>query len=185
MSRTKAIIGVENVVATGTLDDELDLGFITINFPDTNYNPDRFPGLVFRLEKPKTTILLFRTGKMVCTGAKSEKQAEEAIKTTVHRLKRGGVKIINEATVKIENIVASVNLGGQVHLEESARLLPRSIYEPEQFPGIILRITKPKVVFLIFASGKLVCTGAKNEADIHKAVQHIHNELENKDLMIY
>jgi len=93
--------------------------------------------------------------------------------------------IKNEATVTIQNIVASINLGGRVHLEEAARRLPRSMYEPEQFPGLIHRMLDPKTVILIFSSGKLVCTGAKTEKDVFRSVNQLHNLLEEKDLMIY
>ena len=185
MPVTRAIIGIENVVATGTLNEKVDLNSIVRNFVEAEYDPARFPGLVFRLKDPKTSTLVFTSGKMVCTGAKSEKLAEKAIATVVQRLKKGGVKIANKAIVQVQNIVASVNLGGQIRLEEVAKRFPRSMYEPEQFPGVIVRILKPKVVFLVFASGKLVCTGATKQADVFKAVNDLHTALEQKNLMIY
>ena len=149
------------------------------------WNPDQFPGAVFRLKNPKTATLLFRTGKMVCTGAKSEELARTAVKTVVQKLRKGKIKIKNEATVTIQNIVSSINLGGRVHLEQAARSLPRSMYEPEQFPGLIHRMLDPKTVILIFTSGKLVCTGAKTEKDVFRSVNTIHSMLEEKNLMIY
>ena len=90
-----------------------------------------------------------------------------------------------DATVKIQNIVASVNLGGRIHLEDAARTLPRSMYEPEQFPGLIHRMVDPKTVILVFSSGKLVCTGAKKEPDVYRSVNYLHAMLEEKNLMIY
>jgi len=129
--------------------------------------------------------LLFRTGKMVCTGSKSEEIARKAVKTVVQKLRKGKIKIKKEATVTIQNIVASINLGGRVHLEQAARTLPRSMYEPEQFPGLIHRMLDPKTVILIFSSGKLVCTGAKTEKDVFRSVNQLHNLLEEKNLMIY
>jgi transcription initiation factor TFIID TATA-box-binding protein len=122
---------------------------------------------------------------MVCTGAKSEELARKAVKKVVQLLRKGKIKIKNEATVKIQNIVASINLGGRVHLEEVARRLPRSMYEPEQFPGLIHRMLDPKTVILIFSSGKLVCAGARTEKDVYRSVNQLHNLLEEKDLMIY
>ncbi|MCZ6583621.1 MAG: TATA box-binding protein, partial [Thaumarchaeota archaeon] len=95
------------------------------------------------------------------------------------------INIKNEATVTIQNIVASINLGGRVHLEEAARSLSRSMYEPEQFPGLIHRMLDPKTVILIFSSGKLVCTGAKTEKDVYRSVNNLHSLLEEKNLMIY
>jgi len=85
----------------------------------------------------------------------------------------------------VQNIVSSINLGGKVHLEKAARSLPRSMYEPEQFPGLIHRMLDPKTVILVFASGKLVCTGAKTESDVYRSVNILHSMLEEKDLMIY
>jgi transcription initiation factor TFIID TATA-box-binding protein len=81
--------------------------------------------------------------------------------------------------------VASANLGGKVHLEEAARQLPKSMYEPEQFPGLIHRMADPKTAILRFASGKLVCTGAKKESEVYKAVNNLHVLLEEKNLVVY
>jgi transcription initiation factor TFIID TATA-box-binding protein len=122
---------------------------------------------------------------MVCTGAKSEELARKAVKTVVQKLRKGGIKIKKDATVTVQNIVASINLGGRIHLLEVARSLPRSMYEPEQFPGLIHRMLDPKTVILIFSTGKLVCTGAKTEKDVYRSVNQLHNLLEEKDLMVY
>ena len=185
MTKTKPIVSIENVVASASIDEQLDLAEITKKFPDVEWHPDTFPGAVFRLKVPKTATLLFRTGKMVCTGGKSEAIAREAVKKVVQRLRKEKIKIKNDAKVTIQNIVASVDLGGRIHLQQAARTLPRSMYEPEQFPGVILRMLDPKTVILIFASGKLVCTGGKTEKDVYRAVNNIHNMLEEKELMIY
>ena len=185
MPQSKPLISIENVVASATIDQKLDLKDIQKKFPDVEWNPEQFPGAVFRLKTPKTATLLFSTGKMVCTGSKSEEMARKAVKTVVQKLRKGGIKIKKEATVTIQNIVASINLGGKVHLEQAARTLPRSMYEPEQFPGLIHRMLDPKTVILIFSSGKLVCTGGKTEKDVYRSVNQLHNLLEEKDLMIY
>ncbi len=185
MPQTKPIISIENVVASATIDQKLDLNEITEKFPDVEWNPNVFPGAVFRLENPKTATLLFRSGKMICTGAKSEELSRKAVKKVVQKLRKGKIKIKKEATVKIQNMVASINLGGRVDLEETARSLPRSMYEPEQFPGLIHRMIYPKTVILIFSTGKLVCTGAKTEKDVFRSVHNLHSTLEEKNLMIY
>ena len=185
MPLTKPIISIVNVVASATINQKLDLNEITRTFPDVEYHPDQFPGLVFRLKSPKTATLLFRTGKMVCTGSKSEEMARKAVKTVVQKLRKGGIKVKKDASVTIQNIVASINLGGKISLEQAARTLPRSMYEPEQFPGVIHRMIDPKTVILLFASGKLVCTGGKTEKDVYRAVNNLHNMLEEKNLMIY
>ncbi len=185
MPQSKPIISIENVVATATIHQKLDLKDITKKFPDVDRHPERFPGAVFRIKNPKTATLLFRTGQMVCTGAKSEELARKAVKTVVQKLRKGKIKIKKEATVKIQNIVASINLGGRVHLEQAARTLPRSMYEPEQFPGLIHRMLDPKTVILIFSTGKLVCTGGKTVKDVYRSVNNLHSMLEEKNLMIY
>jgi transcription initiation factor TFIID TATA-box-binding protein len=173
------------VVASASVDQPIDLNQVTRLFPDVEYHPDQFPGLVFRLKSPKTATLIFSSGKMVCTGAKSEEQSYKAVHQVVQRLRKEGIDIRNEPQIEIQNIVASASLGGRVHLEEAARVLPRSMYEPEQFPGLIHRMGDPKTVILLFASGKLVCTGAKKEADVYRAVNNLHTLLEEKNLMIY
>ncbi|MFB5605059.1 MAG: TATA-box-binding protein [Nitrosarchaeum sp.] len=185
MPQSKPIVNVVNVVASASVDQKFDLNKIAEKFPDTEYNPDQFPGLVFRLKSPKTATLIFRTGKMVCTGSKSEEMARNAVKTVVQKLRKGGIKVKQDAVVTVQNIVASINLGGKVHLEKAARTLPRSMYEPEQFPGLIHRMLDPKTVILIFSSGKLVCTGAKNESDVFRSVNNLHALLEEKNLMLY
>ena len=185
MPHSKPLISIVNVVASATIDQRLDLKDIVKKFPEVEWHPEQFPGAVFRIKNPKTATLLFRTGKMVCTGAKSEEIARKAVKKVVQLLRKGKINIKKEATVTIQNIVASINLGGRVHLEEAARSLPRSMYEPEQFPGLIHRMLDPKTVILIFSSGKLVCTGAKTEKDVYRSVNNLHSLLEEKNLMIY
>jgi len=179
------MIEIVNVVASATIDQKLDLYDIQKKFPAVEYNPELFPGAVFRLKTPKSSTLLFSTGKMVCTGSRSSKLAVTAVNAVVEQLRKGGIKIKKDAVITIQNIVSSINLGGRVHLELAARTLPRSMYEPEQFPGVIHRMLNPKTVILIFASGKLVCTGAKKESDVYRSVNNLHSLLEEKELMIY
>ena len=185
MPKTKADINIENVVASAKLEHTVDLDAIMISFPTAEYRPEVFPGLVFRLKEPKATTLIFRTGKMVCTGAKSETQAVKAVERVVKELKSHGIVIRGKATTKIQNIVASVNLHGRIDLERAVYRLRRTVYEPEQFPGLIYRMDEPKVVILIFATGKLVCTGAKKEEDVFKSVDKLHQQLEDEKLMRY
>ncbi len=185
MPQTKAIVSIENVVASASINQRVDLNLITKKFVDVEYHPDQFPGLVFRLKSPKTATLIFSSGKMVCTGGKSEEQSRKAVNEVVRRLKAGGIPIEHKAEITIQNMVASANLGGKVHLEEAARQLPKSMYEPEQFPGLIHRMPDPKTVILLFASGKLVCTGAKRESDVYRSVNNLHVMLEEKHLMVY
>lgn len=174
---------IENIVATINLHTELDLEELAERLPNAEYNPEQFPGLIYRMEekkKLKVSTLIFRTGKIVCTGAKSLSQLERAVKILIKRLKEHGVKIPGEPEVKIQNVVASANLHAEVDIEKAALLLENCMYEPEQFPGLIYRMDDPKVVLLIFNSGKMVCTGAKNEEQVRTAVEKIYKIL--KDL---
>jgi transcription initiation factor TFIID TATA-box-binding protein len=185
MSKAKAIIRIENVVAAATMHQKIDLNAVVKSYPGVEYRPKQFPGLVFRLKRPKTATLIFNSGKMVCTGAKSEKEAHRAVKKVIKELKKGGIIIISKPELKIVNIVASVSLRGRIDLEKAAYDLEKTMYEPEQFPGLIYRMAEPKVVILLFASGKLVCTGAKREQDVYDAVHKLHRILEEKELIFY
>jgi len=161
------------------------LNAIVKGYPGVEYRPEQFPGLVFRLKRPKTATLIFNSGKMVCTGAKSEKESKRAVMKVVRELKKSGIIIVGKPEMKIQNIVASANLAGLIDLERSAYSLGKTMYEPEQFPGLIYRMDVPKVVILLFASGKLVCTGAKQEEDVYEAVTKLHETLELEDLIYY
>ena len=185
MPKVKAVVNIENVVASATLKQKVDLNAVVKSYPGVEYRPEQFPGLVFRLKKPKTATLIFNSGKMVCTGAKSEKEAKRAVMKIIKELKKGGIIIISKPELKIQNIVASASLGGTIDLERAAFELGKTMYEPEQFPGLIYRMDDPKVVILLFASGKLVCTGAKREQDVYKAVNKLHEILEEKNLIYY
>jgi transcription initiation factor TFIID TATA-box-binding protein len=183
--KRKALTEIQNVVASATLGQDLDLSSIVRAFPGVEYRPESFPGLVFRLKKPKTATLIFSSGKMVCTGAKSERQARKAVMKVVDELKRNGIVISRKPDIQIQNIVASVVLGGFIDLEKTTYSLERTMYEPEQFPGLIYRMDEPKVVILIFSSGKLVCTGAKKEEEVYRAVTILQKTLEEKELIRY
>jgi len=185
MPKTKAIIKIQNVVASATLNQKVDLNAVVKSIPGVEYRPEQFPGLVFRIKRPKTATLIFNSGKMVCTGAKSEKEAHRAVMNVIKELKEGGVIIISKPEIKIQNIVASVRLGGKIDLEKAVFTLGKTMYEPEQFPGLIYRMDAPKVVILIFASGNLVCTGAKKEQDVYDAVHKLHVSLEEQNIIFY
>jgi transcription initiation factor TFIID TATA-box-binding protein len=172
-------IAIQNVVASATLNQKFDLYDIRKNFKNTEYRPKRFPGLVFRIKRPKTATLIFSTGKMVCTGAKSEKLARRAVHQVVRELKANGVIILGKPEIIIQNIVASANLHNRVDLEAAADLLDNVMYEPEQFPGLIYRMSDPKTVLLLFSSGKIVCTGGKSEKMVHESVNNLFEILDD------
>jgi transcription initiation factor TFIID TATA-box-binding protein len=171
------VVNIENIVATVSLDQTLDLRMIERSILTVEYNPEQFPGLVYRLDSPKVTALIFKSGKMVVTGAKSTRDLIEAVKKIVRNLKKHGIPIHGRSKVQIQNIVASANLNVCVDLERAALTLENSMYEPEQFPGLIHRMDEPRVVLLIFSSGKMVITGAKREEEVYEAVKRIYEKL--------
>ena len=185
MSRVKAIISIENVVASATLNQNIDLNSVVKAFPSVEYRPQQFPGLVFRLKKPKTATLIFGSGKMICTGAKSERQAKRAVRKVVRELKNNGIVIRRKPTIKVVNMVASASFGVRIDLEKSVYRLGRTMYESEQFPGLIYRMNEPRVVILVFASGKIVCTGAKREEEVYESINKLRDQLEREELIYY
>lgn len=185
LKHEKVQVEIENVVATADLGQHLDLDAILTVTPGAKYNPQRFPGLVYKLKKPKTTTLLFASGKMVCTGARSAKSAKAAISQVIKELRSQGIIIIAKPDTEIENIVASGDLGGRIDLEIVAERLCKTMYEPEQFPGLIYYMNEPKAVLLIFASGKVVCAGAKTETDVNLAVEKVRDTLEFNELISF
>jgi transcription initiation factor TFIID TATA-box-binding protein len=157
---------IENVVATvvidlGTEGYKIDLNQIAKKYPDTEYNPERFPGLVMRVEEPKATILVFSTGKMVVTGLRQAIDAEPVVNHVINLLKKGGILLESKPVITIQNIVASGDLHARIDLNEASIIMENAMYEPEVFPGLIYRMKEPKTVFLLFSTGRIVCTGAK------------------------
>lgn len=179
-------VKIENVVVAASFPQKLDLLTIASGFRNIEYRPDVFPGLVFRLKRPKTATLIFSSGKMVCTGAKNEKEAISAVRKVARELKKGGITISDKPEIQVTNIVASANLGGYIDLDElaSQRVGGRILYEPEQFPALIYRWENPKVVFLVFSTGKIVCTGAKKEVEVYEAVERFQSMLEEGGFLI-
>ena len=181
--KTKHDVEIQNVVAVASLGQKMDLIAIMKIFRNVEYRPKRFPGLVFRLKKPKTTTLIFSTGKMVCTGAKSEKIAKSAVKKVVRELKKEGFIIRGRPKIEIVNIVGTADIGGGVDIEVMADILDNIMYEPEQFPGLIYRMYDPRVVILIFRSGKMVLTGSKSEDQVNEAVEKMTSILIENELL--
>ena len=181
----KVEVNIENVVATASLNQTINIKRVAKRF-HAKYNPDRFPGAIVRLEHPRAVLIVFKSGSIVCTGTKSEEMAKRAISGFVSELNlMAKLQNTSYQDIKIQNVVASCNLGNKVHLELAARTLPRSMYEPEQFPGIIHRACHPKTVILLFASGRLVCVGAKSTQEVNNSVNAIHIELEQMGLIVH
>jgi len=189
VSKFEVSVKIENVVASGELKHRIDLNALVQAFPEAEYRPKQFPGVIFRLKRPSTAFLIFESGKIVCVGARSEGEAKRALRRLVQKLRNEGILIVGKPEMEIKNVVASASLGGPVDLlqlyESTRDMRGRIMYEPEQFPGLIYRMDYPKAVFLIYSNGKAVCVGARKEEDVHRAVLKLRQELEEKKLIYH
>jgi transcription initiation factor TFIID TATA-box-binding protein len=178
-------IKIQNIVASTTFAEKLDLDIIAQSLEDAEYEPEQFPGLVFRLKNPKTATLLFRSGAANCTGAKNVEDVRKTVDIIVDKLKKLGVEVYKNPEIIIQNIVATADLGGELNLTETAQGLglENVEYEPEQFPGLVYRIKEPKTAMLLFSSGKIVCAGTRSTEDASKAVKKLSEELSSLGLL--
>ena len=174
-------ITIVNVVASATLETRLDLNQISEQLDGSDYDKKRFPGLIYRISEPQTAILLFSSGKAVCTGARSIEDVHRAISVLVERLQKIQPEVSSTPPTTIQNIVATTDLGSELRLNNIAVSLglENVEYEPDQFPGLVYRVSDPKVVALLFGSGKVVCTGAKKVEDVERALKRIIRDLED------
>jgi transcription initiation factor TFIID TATA-box-binding protein len=172
-------IVVENIVASTSLADRLDLDAIALTLEGAEYEPEQFPGLIYRLKKPKTAMLIFRSGKANCTGGKNLDDVRTTIDKVIETLGKAGVDVYKKPVITVQNMVAVYDLEADLNLNAIAISLglENVEYEPEQFPGLVYRIRDPKVVMLLFGSGKVVCTGARKIEDIEIAVKRLREEL--------
>jgi transcription initiation factor TFIID TATA-box-binding protein len=169
---------INNVVATVKLEisEKLDLFTITRKVPESEYNPERFPGLILRIEEPKASFLIFTTGSMVITGLKNVLLVEKAVKVVFRMLKKFGFKL-PKPQIKVENLVASGDLHTTIDLNKAVIFMESVMYEPEVFPGLIYHMKDPRAVFLIFSTGKIVCTGVKKEESVKAAIVKLNQEI--------
>jgi transcription initiation factor TFIID TATA-box-binding protein len=176
---SKGTLKIENVVASTGIDQELNLEALAADLPGTEYDPDRFPGLVYRLQEPKAACLIFRSGKIVSTGAQSIDDVHAAVELTFETLRGLGIDVPGSPEIKVQNIVTSGDLQHPLNLNAIAISfgLENIEYEPEQFPGLVYRLQEPKVVVLLFGSGKVVITGGKKPENAEEAIDKIVSKL--------
>ncbi len=170
---------IENIVASTKVNDSLDLVALAAQIPGAEYNKQRFPGVVLRMQNPKIAALVFGSGKVVLTGAKSLENLTKGLEYLVALLKDLKINILDNPTYTVQNIVTSADLGSRINLNKIAMSfnLDKIEYEPEQFPGLVYRLDDPKVVVLLFGSGKLIITGGKKTLDAQRAVKKIYEDL--------
>jgi len=170
-------IRVVNIVVSTSLMHDIPLEKMAATLSNTEYNPEQFPGLVIRIKEPKTSALIFSSGKVVCTGARSMDKVEESIKKIIKSLEKINVKISIKPEIKIQNIVAAGSVGMDLNLNTLAMKLDNTEYEPEQFPGLVYKLLSAKATFLLFSNGKIVCTGTKSEEEVHAALDKLIENL--------
>jgi transcription initiation factor TFIID TATA-box-binding protein len=171
----KREVRIVNIVVNTSLKHDIPLEKMAATLPNTEYNPEQFPGLVIRIKEPKTSALIFSSGNVVCTGARNLHEVDEAIKKIIRALEKINIKITIKPEITIQNIVASGSIGMMLNLNVLAMRLNNIEYEPEQFPGLVYKLMSQEVkaTFLLFSNGKIVCTGTKSEAEVHKALDKL------------
>jgi len=169
----KSKLRVQNIVATASLGKPVPLIKLTRSQSNTEYNPEQFPGLVLRIAKPKSAVLVFSSGNLVCTGTKSVEQVKQVISAVIRQLRKIGINITEKPRVKVQNIVASGSIDLTLNLNALALQLENTEYEPEQFPGLVYKLIEPNATFLLFSNGKLVCTGTKNREQLDQSMKQL------------
>lgn len=184
-SDPRKTIDLQNVVASTGIKQELDLERVAMDLPGADYDPENFPGIVYRTEEPRAATLLFRSGKMVATGASSVEDVHATLNGVFEDLRNLGIKIGDDSKITVQNMVASADLGQRLNLNASAigLGLENTEYEPEQFPGLVYRVDEPSVVVLLFGSGKMVITGATVSEEVEYAVEVVESELVDLNLL--
>ena len=164
---------VVNMVASASLDQMLDLYSLAVGIPNIEYEPEQFPGAILKIKEPKVSMLLFKNGKIICSGASNEKQIEQGIRRANKMISeiQKDIKVKRNVPFEIVNFVATASLDMNLDLFEVAMNLDNVEYEPEQFPGAILRLDEPKLTFLLFKNGKMICAGAKKETHLRKGLK--------------
>ena len=164
---------IVNLVASAAMNATLDLYNLAVSVPNIEYEPEQFPGAILKLKEPKVSMLLFKNGKVICSGASSEKEIEQGIikaSKLIHEI-QPKVKVLKKVEYTVVNLVATANLHQNLDLFHTALSLDNVEYEPEQFPGAILRLEDPKITLLLFKNGKVICAGAKKEEDLKRGLE--------------
>jgi transcription initiation factor TFIID TATA-box-binding protein len=171
---------VQNIVATTSLGKQISLTKLArAHSSNTEYNPEQFPGLVLRIDKPKSAVLVFSSGNLVCTGTKSVAQVKEVIEAVIKQIAKIGIKITEKPKITVQNIVASGSIDLNLNLNVLALQLENTEYEPEQFPGLVYKLANPTATFLLFSNGKLVCTGTKNKEQLEDSMVQLNRNIKN------
>jgi len=172
-SSKKTSLKVQNIVATTSLGKPISLTKLAKTLVNTTYNPDQFPGVILRIKQPKSAVLVFSSGNLVCTGTKSIQQVKQVIEIVIKQLRKINVRITDKPKINVQNIVASGSINIMLNLNLLALELENTEYEPEQFPGLVYKLVEPTATFLLFSNGKLVCTGTKTRAQLDESMKQL------------
>ncbi len=170
---------IQNIVATTSLEKPVPLTKLAKTNPNTEYNPDTFPGLVLRIKEPKSAVLVFSSGNLVCTGTKSIAQVKQVVEEVIKQLKKISVNVTVKPKITVQNIVASGTINLKLNLNFLALEMENTEYEPEQFPGLVYKLIEPNATFLLFSNGKLVCTGTKNKQELDDSMDMVLKNVKN------
>jgi len=173
----KVYTKTQNVVVSASLHRDLPLERLAAKLERADYNPETFPGLILKLDVPKASALLFSSGKIICTGTKSLREARTAIEAIVKKLGAIGIKVKGDTEIEVQNMVASGDVGGKLNLNEIIFKFENTEYDPEQFPGLVYKLPNSHITFLLFGTGKIVITGAKSEKEIVESVWTLRDQL--------
>jgi len=181
VEKTYDSLKIENIVASGAIAESIDLDLVSEKIKNCELNTKRFPGAVYRIEDPKIASLIFSSGKIVLTGIRRKPDLKKGLDVIIKSLNEVGVKTLDEPEVAITNIVCSYDIGKYINLNKVVITLnlENIEYEPEQFPGLVYRIKDPKIVALLFSSGKIILTGGKNLKDIKRGLDFLEQKLES------
>jgi transcription initiation factor TFIID TATA-box-binding protein len=172
-------IKIENIIANAQISEGFNIENLVEKIPELIYNPDDFKGATYKLDYPKTAVLILPSGKAICTGAINIEEVELSIRKLTEKIVNVGIDVNTNPKIETENIVVSTDLNKELDLSSVSKslLLKNVNYEPDQFPGLIYNMDDIGVILLIFSSGKIVCTGAKNFDDASKAIEMMKEKL--------
>lgn len=163
-------VRIANIVSTAKLSPLRDLSaavhLLTPLAKEVSYVKTKFPGLILK-HKNGVTLLIFSTGKVIITGTTDIEKVKEAIKSVVIALRGLFTEQPRSVKISIQNIVATASLPYKVNLEE----MPEGVYDPDTFPGLILKVGIEWPTVLIFSSGRIVIVGAKSVEKIKQTYE--------------
>jgi transcription initiation factor TFIID TATA-box-binding protein len=175
-------ITVENIVMTGSFSENIDLVVANQKLDGSKRNWKQLAGLSFKLKKPSATFLLFQNGKFICTSIKTKTKGKQALTKLLNLLKTEKI-VSNNCTFEcsVKNLVASVNLSSANISPEQFTNEFESIYDPNKCPTPHNKTDPPQTAFLVFLTGKLICTGAANKEELKKTLKHFYKQLSDKN----